>query len=82
MRKNGPLTRTQLAGCQVCILQLECGTKIETTYLENRADMFSCQNATITQLDISLYDPLKNLLAKIPAIDNLPHMTTIAQARQ
>ena len=82
MRNNDPLTRTKLVGCQVCIIQLESGTKTETTFLEIRADMFSCHNATITRLDISLTDPLKHLLAKIPAIDNLPHMATIAQARQ
>ena len=44
--------------------------------------MFSCHNAAITRLDISLTDPLKHLLAKIPAIDNLPHMATIAILRQ
>ena len=44
--------------------------------------MFSCHNATITRLDISWTDPLKPLLAKVQAIDNLPHMATIAQARQ
>ena len=82
MRNNDPLTGTKLTGCQVCIIELECGTKIETTYLEIRADMFSFHNATITRLDISLTDPLKHLLAKIPAIDNLPHMASIAQACQ
>ena len=82
MRNNDPMTRTKLAGRQVCIIQLECGTKIETTYLEIRADMFLCHNATIPRLDISLTDPLKHLLAKIPAINNLPNMATIAQARQ
>ena len=34
MRNNDQLTRTKLAGYQVCINQLERGTKIETTYLE------------------------------------------------
>ena len=82
VRNNVPFTQIKLVGCQVCIIQLECGTKIETTYLEIRADMISCHNATITRLDISLTDPFKHLLAKIPAIDNLPHMATIAQARQ
>ena len=76
------MTRTKLAGYQVCIIRLERGTKIQTTYLEIRADMFSCHNATITRLGISLTDPLKLLLTKLPAIDNLPHMATIAQARQ
>ena len=82
MRNNNPLTRTKLAGCQGWIIQLDCGTKFETTYLEIRADMFLCHNTTIKRLDISLTDPLKNLLPKIPAIDNLPHMATMAQARK
>ena len=76
------MTRTKLAGYQVCIIRLERGTKIQTTYLEIRADMFLCHNATITRLDISLTIPPKLLLTKKPAIDNLPHMATIAQARQ
>ena len=82
MRKNYPLTLTKLAGYQVCIIRLERGTKIQTISLEIRADMFSCHNAKITRLDISLTIPTKLLLKKIPAIDNLPHMATIAQARQ
>ena len=79
---NDPLTRTKIAGCRVCIIQLECGTKIETTYLEIRVDLFSRHNATITRLDINPTDQLKHLLTKISEIDNLPHMETIAQARQ
>ena len=82
IRNNDELIRTKLAGCQVCIIQSECGTKIETTYLEIRADMFSCHNASITRLDITLTNPLKDLITQLPAIDNLPHMATIAQARQ
>ena len=82
MRNNDPLTQTKFAGCQGWIIQLECRTNFETTYLEIRADMFLCHNNTIERLDISLTDPLKNLLPKIPAIDNLPHMATIAQARK
>ena len=44
--------------------------------------MFSYQNSTLQKLNIKLTDPLKNLLSKVPAIDNLPHFATIAQARQ
>ena len=44
--------------------------------------MFSCQNTTLQKLDIKLTDPLKHLLSKVLAIDNLPHFATIAQARQ
>ena len=79
---HDPLKRTPLPGCQVCIIELQCGTKLETTFLEIRADMFSCQNTTLQKLDIRLTDPLKHLLSKVPAIDNLPHFATIAQARQ
>ena len=79
MRNNDPLTRTKITGCRVCIIQLECGTKIETTYLEIRVDLFSRHNATITSLDINPTDQLKHLLSKISVIDNLE---TIAQARQ
>ena len=79
---HDPLKRTPLPGCQVCIIELQCGTKLETTFLEIRADMFSCQNTTLQKLDIKLTDPLKHLLSKVSAIDNLPHFATIAQARQ
>ena len=44
--------------------------------------MILCHNTTIKRLEISLKDPLKHLLPKTPAIDNLPHMATIAQARK
>ena len=77
-----PLKRTPLPGCQICIIELQCQTKLETTFLEIRADMFSCQNTTLQKLDIKPTDPLKHLLSKVPAIDNLPHFATIAQARQ
>ena len=56
--------------------------KLKQPILRSELTCFSCQNATITLLDITRTDPLKLLLAKIPAIDNLPHMVTIAQARQ
>ena len=39
---HDPLKRTPLPGCQVCIIELQCGTKLETTFLEFRAEMFSC----------------------------------------
>ena len=41
------LKRTLLPGCQVCIIELQCGTKLETTFLELRADIFSCQNTML-----------------------------------
>ena len=42
---NDPLKRTPLPGCQLCIIELhQCGTKLETTFLEIRADIFSRQN--------------------------------------
>ena len=58
------------------------GTKIETPYREIRSEMFSCHNATILRRDIRWIDPVKHVLAKLPAIDNLLYMETIAQARQ
>ena len=79
---HDPLKRTPLPGCQVFIIELQCGTKLETTFLEIRADMFSCQNTTLQKLDNKLTDPLKHLLSKVPAIDSLPHFATFAQARQ
>ena len=79
--KHDPLKRTALPGCQVCIIELQCGTKLETNFLEIRADMFSCHNTSLQKLDIKLTDPLKHL-SKVPAIDNLPHFATITQARQ
>ena len=79
---HDPLKRTPLPGCQVCIIEFQCGTKLETTFLEIRADIISCRNTTLQKLDIKLTDPLKHLLPKVPAIENLPNFATIAQARQ
>ena len=79
---HDPLKRTPLPGCQVCIIEVQCGTKLETTFLEIRADMFSCQNTTLQKLNIKLTDPLKQLLSKVPATENLPHFATIGQAKQ
>ena len=41
--------------------------------------MYSCHNASTTRLDISLTDPLQHLLEKKAAIDNWPHLATIAR---
>ena len=44
---HDPLKTTLLPGRQVCEIEIQCGTKLETTYIEIRADMFSCQNTTL-----------------------------------
>ena len=82
MINHDPLKRTPLPGCQVCIIELQCGTNLESTFLEIRADMFLCQNTTLQKLDIKLTDPWKHPLSEGPAIDNLPRFATLAQARQ
>ena len=82
MINHDPLKRTPLPGCQVCIIELQCGTKLETRFLEIGADTFSCQNTTLQKRDIKLTDHLKHLLSKVPAINNLLHFATIPQARQ
>ena len=50
--------------------------KLEQTCFHAKTQRFK------KKLDIKLTDPLKHLLSKAPAIDNLPHFATIAQAKQ
>ena len=71
-----------MPGCQVCLIELKCGTKISTSFLEIRADIFSCHNDTDVKIDIELADPLKHLFNKLPDLSELPHISTMTEARQ
>ena len=52
LKNTDHLKRTKLPGCQVCVLELKCGTKIKTSSMELRADMFSCKNDSAIKIDI------------------------------
>ena len=82
MRNNDPLKRKRLPGCKTCVTELECGTKIETRFMEIRADIFSCRNDTAIRIDVNLTDPLQHLFSKIPSLNEMPHISTITQARE
>ena len=81
MKNNDPLRLKRLPGCKTCVIELQCGTKIETIFMELRADMFSCRNGTAVRIDVNLTDPL-HLFSKIPSLNEMPHISTLTQARE
>ena len=44
--------------------------------------MFSCRNDTAVRIDVNLTDPLKHLFSKVPALNEMPHISTLTQARE
>ena len=82
MKNNDPLRRKTLPGSKTCGLELQYGTKIETRFIELRADMFSCRNNPAVRIDVKLTDPLQHLFSKIPALNEMPHISTLTQARE
>ena len=69
MRNTDPLKRKRLPGCKTCVIELECDTKIETRFMEIRADIISCRNDTAIRIDVNLTDPLQHLFSKIPSLN-------------
>ena len=82
LKNTDHLKRTKLPGCQVCVLELKCGTKIETSSMELRADMFSCKNDSAIKIDIKIADPLQHLFSKLPDLAELPHISSMSEARR
>ena len=82
MKNNDPLKRQRLPGCKTCVIELQCGTKIETRFMELRADMFSCRNDSAVRIDGNLTDPLQHLFSKILSLNKMPHISTLTQARE
>ena len=82
MRDTNPLNRKRLDCCKACVIELECGTKIETRFMEIRADMVSCRNDSVMRVDVNLLEPLGYLFSKIPYLNEMPHIATESQARQ
>ena len=62
MNDTNPLIRKRLDGCKACVIELECGTKIETQFMEIRADMVSSRNDSVMRVDENLTEPLRYLL--------------------
>ena len=82
MSNNDPLKRKRLPGCKTCVIELECGTNFEKRFMEIRADIFSCRNDTATRIDVNLTDPLQHFFSKITSRNEMPHISTITQARE
>ena len=82
MRDTNPLNRKSLHGCKACVIELECGTIIETRFMEISADMESCRNDSVMRVDVNLTEPLRSLFSKIPSLNEMPHIATESQARQ
>ena len=47
IKNHDPLKRTPLPGCQAIMIEIERGKEVETIFIEIRADLFPCQNATL-----------------------------------
>ena len=82
MKNNDTLRGKRLPGCKTCVIELQCGTNIETRFMELRAHMFSCSNDTAVGIDVNLTDPLQPLFSKIPSLNEMPHISTLTQARE
>ena len=82
MRDTNPFNRKRLDGSKACVIELECGTKIETRFIEIRADMLSCRNYSVMRVDVNLTEPLRYLFSKIRSLNEMPHIATESQARQ
>ena len=76
MRKINPVKEKRLPGCKTCGIESECGTEIETRFIEIRADMISCCNDTAIRYDFNLRDCVQHLLSKFPSLNDMPHILT------
>ena len=56
--------------------------KVETRFMENRADIFSCRKNSETQLEVNLTEPLQYLFSKIQSHSEMLHFATVTQALQ
>ena len=61
MRDTNTLNIKRLDGCQACFIELQGRTKIETRFMELRADMVACRNDSVMCLDVNLTEPLRCL---------------------
>ena len=68
LKNTHHLKRTKLAGCQVGVLELKCRTKLETSSMELRADMFPCKIESAIKIYIKLAEPLQHLFSKLPVL--------------
>ena len=80
LTKRDHLNKNKMPACQVCLIEMKCGTKVSTSFLEIRADIFSCHNETAVKIELG--DPLKHLFNKLPDLSELPHISTMTEARQ
>ena len=71
--------RTDIPGCTICIITLECGIQMASKHIKIRPDLESCDKIPAKRLTIQLPDPLAAILSKIP-IEELPYYRTRAEA--
>ena len=50
--------------------------------MELRADMLSCKNDSAKKIDIKLADPLQHIFSKLPGLAELPHISSMSEARR
>ena len=48
--------------------------------MEVRTDKFSCKNDSAVKIDIKLADPLQQFFSKLPALVELPHISSMSEA--
>ena len=72
--------RTDIPGCSICIITLECGLQMASKHIKIRPDLESCDKIPTKRITIQLPDPLAAILSKIPPIEELPYYRTRAEA--
>ena len=82
MKNFDHLRQKRLPRCKTWVIKLQGGTKIETRFMELRADMFSCRKDTAARIDANLTVPLQYLISKIPSLNKITNISTLTQARE
>ena len=82
LKNTDHLKRKKFPGCQECVLELKCRTKIDTSSMELRADMFSCKNDRAIKIDIKLADPLQHLFSKLQDLAKIPNISSMSDVRR
>ena len=72
--------REEHAGCQICLITLDCGTQLISKYIKIRPDLDSCDKIPAKRIDVKLPAPLHHLLSELPEISDLPYFESKTEA--
>ena len=65
--------REDHAGCNICLITLDCGTQLISKYIKIRPDLASCDKIPAKRITVNLPDPLSHLLSELPDLTELPY---------